>query len=186
MCNDCSGQVDSDMYCTNCGDEIADSSRFCTACGTQLAPETSSGSTATGQTVIGNDPGRTATAVDSQAVVGGLDRNVAGLLTYLFGFITGLLFFLLEERDEFVRFHAAQSMVVFGGLVVIGIAVNLFGGILAAINGIVFGLFGLFFSLAWLLVSLVSVILWIYLMVSAYQGKTPRIPVAANIADDLV
>ena len=42
----------------------------------------------------------------------GLESNIAGLLSYLVGWITGLIFFLIEQEDEFVRFHAMQSIIV--------------------------------------------------------------------------
>jgi len=47
----------------------------------------------------------------------GLESNVAGLLSYLVGWITGLIFFLIEQEDEFVRFHAMQSIIVFGAVI---------------------------------------------------------------------
>lgn len=108
----------------------------------------------------------------------GLSENVAGLLCYLLGWLTGIIFLLIDKRP-FVRFHAAQSIVVFGALFILRIILS-------------FGLFGIhmfgFFSL-WalvsLLVSLVTLILWIVLMVTAFQGKRLEIPVAANIAKSI-
>ena len=47
---------------------------------------------------------------------GGLDENVAGALTYALGWITGAAFLLFEPANNFVRFHARQSLIVFGGL----------------------------------------------------------------------
>ena len=41
----------------------------------------------------------------------GMQPNLAGLLCYFFGFITGLVFYLIEKKNKFVRFHAMQSMV---------------------------------------------------------------------------
>jgi uncharacterized membrane protein len=54
----------------------------------------------------------------------GLEENVAGLLCYVLGWITGLVFILIEKENKFVRFHAMQSIVVFGGLTVISIIVS--------------------------------------------------------------
>ena len=48
----------------------------------------------------------------------GLDSNVAGTLSYLFGFVSGLIFYLIEKEDRFVRWHAAQSMAFTGLLAV--------------------------------------------------------------------
>ena len=49
----------------------------------------------------------------------GMNQNVAGLLCYLAGWITGLIFFLIEKENRFVRFHAMQSIITFGSLTVL-------------------------------------------------------------------
>jgi len=110
-----------------------------------------------------------------------MEENVAGLLCYVGGWVTGLIFFLIDKRP-FVRFHAAQSIVVFGGL-------HIFYIILTTIFITSFwaGGFG-FFSFAGLLftaVRLAAVVLWIVLMVKAYQRERFRIPIAADIAESL-
>ena len=51
----------------------------------------------------------------------GMQANVAALLSYGFGWITGLVFYLIEKENKFVRFHAFQSIVVFGALTVLSI-----------------------------------------------------------------
>lgn len=50
--------------------------------------------------------------------------NVAAALAYALGFLTGIVIYLIETENDHVRFHAAQSMVVFGGIVVVSIALN--------------------------------------------------------------
>jgi uncharacterized membrane protein len=96
----------------------------------------------------------------------GLEPNVAGLLCYVAGWVSGLVFLLLEKKDKFVRFHAIQSIVVFG-------AINLAYLIVFWIPYIWF--FGWIF---WAF----GVVLWIILMVKAYQGQKPKMPVAGDIA----
>lgn len=96
----------------------------------------------------------------------GLEPNLAGLLCYLLGWVTGLVFLLLE-KDRFVRFHAIQSVVVFG---VLNLAFCL---ILIPIIGWVFG-WG---------VILLAFILWVVLMVRAYQGFKTKLPAAGNFAE---
>src|SRR5712692_2167117 len=83
-------------YCSKCGAQVGEQSAFCPQCG---QPQ-------------GGSQGAPAAAVSGQA---GLTENVAGLLCYVLGWITGLIFFLTDKRP-YVRFHAAQSMVVFGAL----------------------------------------------------------------------
>jgi len=98
----------------------------------------------------------------------GMDANVAALLSYLLGFITGIVFYVLEKENKFVRFNAMQSIVVFGFLFVLHVVVNLLPGI------------------GWMLgaiIGVVSIILWILLMIKAYQGEYLKLPIASDIAE---
>ncbi len=98
----------------------------------------------------------------------GLDENVAGLLSYLVGFITGILFFVLEKDNSFVRFHAMQSIITFGGIFVIHLVL------------------GFIPIIGWILVLLlffVALILWILLMVKAYQGERYKLPLVGDMAE---
>ncbi|MFB6172294.1 MAG: DUF4870 domain-containing protein [Haloarculaceae archaeon] len=135
------------------------------------------------------DPGRAAASETST----GLDENLAGALSYLFGFLTGIAFLLLEPDNAYVRYHAAQSIAVFGLAFVASVVLSVVGSVLSAIlltggraGFAVFGLLSLLLTLVWLAFALVTFAAWLYLMVKAYQGETPRIPVAAGIADRLV
>lgn len=97
----------------------------------------------------------------------GLDTNVAGLLCYLGGWITGIIFLVLEKESKFVKFHALQSIVTFGGLHVIML------------------IFGWIPVLGWiisLVIGILAFILWIILMVKAYRGETFKLPVAGDVA----
>ena len=107
----------------------------------------------------------------------GIQPNVAGLLCYLLGWVTGLIFFLIEKDNKFVRFHAMQSMVVFGALTVF----NIVASMVLSMLGVYFGLFFLF-QLIWL----AALILWIVLMIKAYQGESFKIPVAGDIAEQQI
>jgi len=98
----------------------------------------------------------------------GLDENVAGLLCYVLGWVSGLVFVLLEQKSKFVRFHAIQSIYVFGVLTVAGIVLGWFPFI-----GVVFsGLFGV-----------LGFVLWIILMIKAYQGAKFKLPWAGDLAE---
>jgi uncharacterized membrane protein len=98
----------------------------------------------------------------------GLKENVAGLLCYLLGWITGLIFIIIEKDNKFVRFHAMQSIVVFGVLTIASI-------ILSWIPFIGW-------VLSWL-ISVLAFILWIILMIKAYQGEKYKLPWAGNFAE---
>lgn len=107
----------------------------------------------------GKDLGKTST---------GIQANVAALLSYVLGFITGIIFYLIEKENKFVRFHAMQSIVVFGSFTVLAIA----AGLVPFLNIILLPL-----------ISLVEIILWIVLMIKAYQGEMFKLPVAGDFAD---
>ncbi|MDP8230217.1 MAG: DUF4870 domain-containing protein [Candidatus Gorgyraea atricola] len=98
----------------------------------------------------------------------GMQPNLAALLCYLLGWITGLIFFLVEKKNKFVRFHAMQSIVVFGGLAVINIVL-----LVVPVIGALIGL----------LLSLLALVLWILLMIKAYQGEMFKLPIAGDIAE---
>ena len=98
----------------------------------------------------------------------GLDQNVAGLLCYLAGWITGLIFFLLEKENKFVRFHAMQSIITFGGLT----ALFMFAGFIPILGWMLFPILGL-----------VQLVLWILLMVKAYQGEKFKLPIIGDLAE---
>jgi uncharacterized membrane protein len=112
----------------------------------------------------------------------GMQPNVAGLLCYVLGWITGLVFFLIEKENKFVRFHAAQSLVVFGALTVLQIALGIFSGILVAIH-----LYVLLpvFTMLYPLIGLAGLVLWILLMVKAYQGEMFKLPIAGDMAEKM-
>lgn len=98
----------------------------------------------------------------------GLEQNVAGLLCYVLGWVTGLIFFLVEKENKFVRFHAMQSIIVFGGLTIIGIVLGMI-----PLLGWIVG------ALLWV----VAVVLWILLMVKAYQNVWYKLPWVGDLAE---
>ncbi len=132
------------MFCPKCGAENVEGSTFCNKCGGSLVPGVSRPS--------------------------GLDENVAGLLCYLAGWITGLIFLILEKENKFVRFHAIQSIVTFGTL-------NLFWIVFLPLwKGTLFDVIRTF-------IIILTIIIWIVLMVKAYQGEKYKLPVAGDIAE---
>ncbi len=94
----------------------------------------------------------------------GLDENVAGFLCYLFGFITGIVFLVVERESRFVKFHAMQSTITFLGLFVI---ILLFGGI-PVIGALIF---------------IFTLILWLVLMIKALQGKRYLLPIVGKMSE---
>jgi len=111
----------------------------------------------------------------------GLNPNLAGLLTYLAGFITGIIFLLIERENRFVRYHAWQSILVSICVAVVWVMIGIADFILAYIP-ILGWLIGLLLTAGF---SLLTFIAWIVLMVFAYQGKETNIPVIGNYARNL-
>jgi len=97
----------------------------------------------------------------------GLQENVAALLCYVLGWVTGLIFYLIETENKFIRFHAIQSIIVFGFFSVIGIIFNGFP----------------FWYIIGPPVSILAFILWVVLIVKAYQGIKYKLPVAGDLAE---
>lgn len=112
----------------------------------------------------------------------GLPSNVAGALAYLLGPITGIAFFVLEKQDRFVRFHAAQSIVVSVAMIIASVALTVFSAILGIIPIIGF-LIGLLLSLGF---GLASFGLWLLLMFRAFQGAEWEVPMAGEYARKLL
>jgi len=101
----------------------------------------------------------------------GLSPNVAGLLCYVGIWISGIIFLVLEQRNKFVRFHAAQSIVAFGTITVAGIIFGLIpvvGGAFSSIIGII------------------GFIVWIIMMVKASSGEWYKLPWAGDVAEKIV
>lgn len=108
-----------------------------------------------------------------------MQENVAGLLCYLLGWLTGIIFLLIDKRP-FVRFHAAQSIVVFGALFVLRLIL-----MFAWVGSYYGGFFGIHVLISMLL-SIATLVAWVVLMVMAYQGKRFEVPIAAGIARSLM
>jgi len=104
-----------------------------------------------------------------------LEPNIAGLLCYVAWWITGLVFLLIEKDDDFIRFHAMQSIVTFGAITIVNILLY----ILWFIPGVgwIFG--ALFATILWIL----AVVLWIILMIKAYQGEKFKLPLLGDLAE---
>jgi uncharacterized membrane protein len=97
----------------------------------------------------------------------GLEENVAGFLCYLFGFITGIIFLVIEKKSSFVKFHAMQSTITFLSLFIISLIL----GWIPIIGLLVYPI--------WLL----SLILWLILMIKALQGKRYSLPIVGKMME---
>ena len=100
----------------------------------------------------------------------GMKVGTAGLLCYLFSWVGGLVFFLLERDNRFIRFHATQSILFFGTMSILGWVCSLFPFALFGLGGVV---------------GLVGFIGWIVLMVAAHRGRYYKLPLFGDVAEQL-
>jgi uncharacterized membrane protein len=117
-----------------------------------------------------------------QATATGMTENTASGLSYLLGFITGIIFFVIEPRNQRVRFNAMQSILLCAAAVVIDIGLTILFIILGLLPGVgvVFAVLGGIVSLIY---SLGLFVLWLLLMIKSFTGSDLRLPVIAEYAD---
>jgi uncharacterized membrane protein len=145
-------------FCSACGAEVSGAA-FCPKCGASQSAVAAQSAPAASPTA-------------------GMDENVAGLLSYVLGWLTGLIFFLIDKRP-FVRFHAAQSILLSVAVFVV-------------YCGLIFG-FGMFRFMGlgfvtlflWPLVGLAVFGLWLFLMYKAYQHEKFMLPIIGGIAENM-
>ncbi|MGD1003951.1 MAG: DUF4870 domain-containing protein [Methanoregulaceae archaeon] len=117
----------------------------------------------------------------------GLDENVASAACYVLGWLTGIIFFLMEKDNKTVRFHAMQSVLTFLPLTILywiigTIYTMMFFG--AGMYG-AYGAWGIL-SLIATLIAIVMLILWLVLMFKAYKGEKFKVPIVGDIAETQV
>ncbi len=96
-----------------------------------------------------------------------LSENTASALSYVLGPISGLIFLVIERENKTVRFHAMQSFIFFGIAAVLKILLGFICGL--PLIGFVAG------AAMWLL-SVITLVAYIYLIATSYQGKQFKIP----------
>jgi uncharacterized membrane protein len=94
----------------------------------------------------------------------GLDENVAGFFCYLLGFITGIVFLVVEKESRFVKFHAMQSTITFLVLFVISLIIG-------------------WIPVIGILILILSLILWLLLMIKALQGERYSLPIVGKMVE---
>ncbi len=133
------------MFCPKCGAENPEGTKFCSKCGAELG--------------VSGPPAETGT---------GLSANVAGLLCYVLGWISGIVFLVIEKKSKFVKFHAWQSIMTFGVLTVAYL--------------ILFSIPIIGWVIGWI-IWVLGLVLWIILMIQAGTGKMWKLPLAGEWAE---
>jgi uncharacterized membrane protein len=156
-------------FCTKCGAAVAEGSTFSGSCG---RPVNSSANA----TPAGPGPALPASSA------GGLTPNVAGMLAY-FTFIPALLFLLIEpyNRDRFVRFHAFQSLFFNVAWIALWVVAAVIGMIFAVVPMVGWMMAVLLHAVIWL----GMLVLWVLLLVKAYQNEKFQLPVIGDLAEKM-
>ena len=162
--------------CQSCGSVLAADTRFCQSCGSPTEMKV----------------GVPTTAVESSAAVAvmsapgdagqkTMETNVVGALTYLAGFLTGIVFLVLDpyKSNSFVRFHAFQSIFFNVAWIAFWIVWMILSAVLTPLTA---GIFGLIALPLMLIFTLVGFGIWIFLMYQAYQQKLFRLPIVGKFA----
>jgi uncharacterized membrane protein len=156
-------------FCKACGAEVGGAA-FCPKCGAN-------------QGAVQAAP---AVAGSSESPTAGMEENVAGLLCYLFGWISGLIFFLIDKRP-FVKFHGAQAIAfnicIIPFWILYLIANFIFLALASAIRMPFLGLLG------WILAPIIGILVfgtWVFLMYKAYQHEKFKLPIIGNIVEKMV
>jgi uncharacterized membrane protein len=114
-----------------------------------------------------------------------MEENVASALCYVLTWLTGLIFFFIEKENKTIRFHALQSILVFIPIQILAVIFQWLGS--PRITGIGWNItvtpgIAPLLWLSWILYALM-LILWIILIIKAYQGEKFKLPVIGDIAE---
>ena len=112
--------------------------------------------------------------MDEHGKAAGLESNVAATLSYVLGWLSGLIILLVDGKDSFVRFHAMQSIIFFGGVTAICV---IFWAMLHVpyVN--------VLFMVLLSIVGLFVFVSWLVLMVKAYQKDSFKLPWVGSLAE---
>src|SRR5271165_3549292 len=156
------------VHCPKCGATLSPQARFCDKCGQE----------------------QPAAAVQPYtASQDGLSENAAAALSYVLGWLTGIIFYLIDKRP-YVRFHAAQSIVTFGGLHIIRIVLAMIFGVGWMFGGYHhhygYGVGGFGIGVLVLgIIGLLTFVLWIVCIIKAASGSWFVLPVSGPIAQNM-
>ena len=190
------------MFCVKCGAENEGVSKFCRKCGAPLRKSQKVEKPASIEQSVKFEPTAVVKSTYSQAMAAGqekplakaeeeivktteavvksitaLNPNIAGLLCYILGWVSGIILLLIKKEDKFVCFHAWQSIITFVSLDVILIILSA----LPMLAGLIF----VTFRAIYFIIIILTLLLWLFLMYKAYKGQIYKLPVIGNLAQNL-
>jgi len=166
-------------FCAKCGTQMADNVAFCPSCGTAAGAQANAGAAAAPQPApIQAAPAASygTTAAPAQP----LAENIAGMLAY-FTIIPAIIFLLIEpyNRNRFVRFHCFQSLFTCVAVIVVDIVLTILSSMLHIVPVIGW----IVTALMWPLWGLALLVLWILLVIKAYQHQMFKLPFVGDLAE---
>ena len=162
-------------FCGSCGADAGGAS-FCPKCGAALG--------AVAAPAGGGSAAATAPVADSPTA--GMDENVAGLLCYIFWWVSGLIFLLIDKRP-FVKFHAAQDIAFNIAMAIIAFAFWIVAFVITAITTAIFHFpIGFLTFLLWPVIGIAFFATWIFLMYKAYNHEKFKLPIIGDMVEKMV
>ena len=152
-------------FCSACGADTGGAA-FCPKCGAAQG-------------------GAAAPSAAAASPTAGIQENVAGLLCYIFGWISGLIFLLIDKRP-FVKFHAAQSIAFNIAIFAIYVAFGIVSFVLTMITSMLHFPVGFLMVFLWPIIGVGVLIAWINLMYKAYNNEKYKLPIIGNMVENMV
>ena len=159
-------------FCKACGQDAGDAA-FCPKCGAAQGA------------VPAGAPGVAVAAPAADSPTAGIDENVAGLLCYVFGWVSGLIFLLIDKRP-FVKFHGAQSIALNISFVGVWILYLIFSFFITMVSAVLHFPIGFISFFLLPVVGLAFLVVWIFMMFKAYSHEKYKLPIIGNIVEKMV
>src|SRR5579864_7759052 len=166
-------------FCKACGQDAGEAS-FCPKCG---APQ--GAAQGVGMGALAGAPSSAVAAPAAASATEGIEENVAGLLCYVFGWITGLIFLLIDKRP-FVKFHGAQSIALNICFVAVWILYVIFSFFITMVSAMLHFPIGFISFFLLPVIGLAFLAVWIFCMFKAYSHEKFKLPVIGNIVERMV
>ena len=155
-------------FCKACGAELGGAA-FCPKCGASQSASAAAAPVAVAQSSTNE----------------GLAENVAGTLAYAFGWISGLIFLLIDKRP-FVKFHAAQSIALNIAFFAVWLAFWIISAMLTVITAALHFPIGVLSFFLAPVIGIGFIVIWIFMMVKAYGHQKYKLPVIGNMVEGMV
>jgi len=117
---------------------------------------------------------------DTRSTTTGIPSNIAAALACI-PLVGGIIFYILEKRDGFVRFYAMQSIIFGIAWILFGIASGILDGLFRHVPGIGFLLVAIWDLLSWL-IYLALFVLMVVTMVKAFSSQRWELPYIGPMA----